>query len=164
MTDNTRSLTDFYKGWDAYQQLLVTAVTPLTPEQLALRPAPNMWSAGMLAAHILATRVWWFHMWMGAGSTDLVPLAAWDEEGAPARSASELVTGLESTWQMIQDALASWTPADLEQTFQRPEDQSDKPEHRSRQWIIWHLLEHDLHHGGELSLLLGMHGVPALDL
>ncbi len=65
---------------------------------------------------------------------------------------------------MIQDALAHWTPADLEQPFQRPGDQSGTPEHRSRQWIIWHLLEHDLHHGGELSLLLGMHGVPALDL
>ena len=164
MTQNNLSLATFYKGWDAYQQLLVTAVTPLTSEQLALRPALHMWSAGMLAAHIVATRVWWFHMWMGVGNADLVPLAVWDEEGAPALSASELVTGLESTWRMIQDALTSWTPADLEQTFQRPGDQSATREQRSRQWIIWHLLEHDLHHGGELSLLLGMHGLPALDL
>ena len=164
MTQNNLSLATFYKGWDAYQQLLVTAVTPLTSEQLALRPAPHMWSAGMLAAHIVATRVWWFHMWMGVGDASLAPLDKWDEEGAPARSASELVTGLESTWSMIQDALTSWTPADLEQTFQRPGDQSATHEQRSRQWIIWHLLEHDLHHGGELSLLLGMHGLPALDL
>ena len=161
MTQNTLSLTNFYKGWDAYQQLLVTAITPLTPEQLALRPAPHMWSAGMLAAHIIATRVWWFHMWMGAGSDDLVPLSTWDEEDAPTRSASELVTGLEVTWQMLQNALASWTPADLEHVFQEP---SGYPKQHSRQWIIWHLLEHDLHHGGELSLLLGMHGLPALDL
>jgi uncharacterized damage-inducible protein DinB len=35
---------------------------------------------------------------------------------------------------------------------------------RTRGWIIWHVVEHDLHHGGELSLTLGMHGVPALDL
>jgi hypothetical protein len=21
----------------------------------------------------------------------------------------------------------------------------------SRQWVIWHVIEHDLHHGGELS-------------
>ncbi|MFL5703077.1 MAG: DinB family protein, partial [Ktedonobacteraceae bacterium] len=84
----------------------------------------------------------------------------------PLRSAAELVAGLESTWQMIQDALAHWTPADLEQVFQKPylgEDVPDKPRH-SRQWIIWHLLEHDLHHGGELSLALGMHGLTAIDL
>jgi len=34
----------------------------------------------------------------------------------------------------------------------------------SRQWVIWHLIEHDLYHGGELSLTLGMHNIPALDL
>jgi len=164
MTQNNLSLAAFYRGWDVYQQQLVTSVAPLSLEQLALRPAPHMWSAGMLAAHIVSTRVWWFHMWMGVGNADLVPLSTWDEDGMPARSASELVTGLESTWHMIQDALTSWTPADLEQVFQRPGDQSDKLRQRSRQWIIWHLLEHDLHHGGELSLLLGMHGLPALNL
>jgi len=26
---------------------------------------------------------------------------------------------------------------------------------RTRQWIIWHVLEHEIHHGGELSLALG---------
>ena len=34
----------------------------------------------------------------------------------------------------------------------------------SRQWIIWHLIEHELHHGGELSLTLGVHGLAAPDL
>jgi hypothetical protein len=27
-----------------------------------------------------------------------------------------------------------------------------------------HLMEHELHHGGEISLILGTHGLPALDL
>jgi uncharacterized damage-inducible protein DinB len=27
--------------------------------------------------------------------------------------------------------------------------------------VVWHVLEHDLHHGGELSLTLGLHGIPA---
>jgi uncharacterized damage-inducible protein DinB len=30
--------------------------------------------------------------------------------------------------------------------------------------VIWHLMEHDLHHGGEISQVLGSHGIPALDL
>jgi uncharacterized damage-inducible protein DinB len=34
----------------------------------------------------------------------------------------------------------------------------------SRSWVIYHVLEHDLHHGGEISLNLGMHGLPALNL
>lgn len=120
MTQNHLPLATFYKGWDVYQQLLVTAIAPLSPDQLALRSAPHLWSIGMIAAHIVATRVWWFHMWMGEGSSDLAPIAAWDENEAPSRPAAELVVGLETTWQMIQDALARWTPSDLDQVFQYP--------------------------------------------
>ena len=32
---------------------------------------------------------------------------------------------------------------------------------KSRAWVVWHVLEHDLHHGGEVSLTLGVHGIPA---
>jgi len=34
----------------------------------------------------------------------------------------------------------------------------------SRQCIFWHVIEHDLHHGGELSFSLGMHGSAAVDI
>lgn len=162
MTEQHLSLSPFYKGWDVYQQCLVKAITPLTAEQLELRPAPDLWSISMLARHIVATRVWWFHMWLGVGSSNLEPMAEWDEEGQPSRSASEIVAGLEATWEMIQNALAHWTPDDLEQVFHNPLH-ADRPSH-SRQWIIWHLLEHDLHHGGEISLSLGIHGLGGFDL
>jgi hypothetical protein len=33
-----------------------------------------------------------------------------------------------------------------------------------KRWYNWHAIEHDLHHGGELSFALGMHGLPAIDL
>jgi uncharacterized damage-inducible protein DinB len=52
--------------------------------------------------------------------------------------------------------------ADLEQVFPHP-DGGDRPA-RSRQWMIWHVLEHDIHHGGELSSILGAHGLAAVDL
>jgi uncharacterized damage-inducible protein DinB len=34
----------------------------------------------------------------------------------------------------------------------------------SRSWVIYHVLEHDLHHGGEVSLTLGIHGLQALEM
>ncbi len=168
MTEHILPLTPFYKGWDGYQQHLVHALAPLSPEQLALRAAPHLWSVGMIATHIVATRVGWFHSWMGEGNENLAPLAIWDEQEV-IRTPAELVTGLEETWQMIQTALARWTPDDLEQVFQKSFPSSEAgQEHivrqHSRQWVIWHLLEHDLHHGGEISLTLGMYGLPAIDL
>jgi uncharacterized damage-inducible protein DinB len=167
MTENTISLATFYKGWDVYQHHLVTAIAPLTPEQLTLCAASHLMSIGMIATHIIAARVGWFHWWMGEGSAELAPLATWDEEGEPTRSAAELVAGLDVTWLMMRNALTRWTSVDLEQVFQDPykdeEYRGDKRKY-SRQWIIWHVIEHDLHHGGEISLTLGMHGLAAPDL
>lgn len=35
---------------------------------------------------------------------------------------------------------------------------------RSRQWIIWGVLEHDIHHGSEISTTLGVHGLPVVEM
>src|SRR5258708_21828991 len=107
MTEHQLSLAPFYAGWDVYQQHLVAALAPLTSEQLALRSSPQNWSVGMIAAHIVATRVWWFHMWMSAGNAELAALEACDEDGQPTRSAAELVTRLRMSSHMIQNALAN---------------------------------------------------------
>jgi uncharacterized damage-inducible protein DinB len=158
MTTTDSSLARFYYGWETYQGYLTDAVAPLTPEQLALRAAPNLRSIGLLAAHIIAARVVWFHAVMGEGSADLMPMRKWDDYDPIQQNATELVAGLEATWSLIQQCLALWTSADLDQTFQR----RDGPV--SRQWIIWHVIEHDLFHGGELFLTCGIHSLPVPDL
>jgi len=160
------SVTRFYKGWDVYQQRLVTAFKPLESAHLKLQAAPELWSIGMLGNHIIAARAWWFHFWMKEGGEEFAALADWDEGEAMAeRPAAEIVRGLEVSWALIQSRLAAWSAADLDRQFQRPTpNDAGKRPRRSRQWIIWHVLEHDLHHGGELSYSLGIHGLPGLDL
>ncbi len=169
MTEQALPLITFYKGWAGYQQNLIKIIAPLSPEQLALPASSHHWTIGMVAQHIVANRVWWFQVWMGEGSPDLAPIAHWDpadEAEQPALDSAELVAGLESTWHMIADALARWTPADLGQIFPRPaalteEERRIFPE-LTRQWIIWHVLEHEIHHGGELSLALGTYGLASI--
>lgn len=151
-----------YNGWQVYQQKLVQAVAPLTPEQLELRAAPHLRSIGMLIAHIIATRAGWFHRVMGEGEPELEQISDWDEEWAEQRSAAELVQGLEVTWQTVWGCLERWTTAELEHVY-RPE-RAGKTYTFTRQWVIWHVIEHDLHHGGELGFSLGMHGLEAPDL
>jgi uncharacterized damage-inducible protein DinB len=169
MDEQTFPLTTFYKGWEVYQKNLIEVISPLTAEQLALPAASHQWTIGMIAQHMIATRVWWFQVWMGEGSPDHVPVAHWDpadEEEQPALDATQLVAGLKATWQMIADALARWTPADLEHVFLPPtslrEEEREYFPPRTRQWIIWHVLEHEIHHGGELSLALGGYGLPGI--
>jgi uncharacterized damage-inducible protein DinB len=156
----------FYRGWDVYQQQLVTAFTPLEQAHLQLQAAPTLWSVGMLGNHIIAARAWWFHFWMKEGGEEFDEYADWDEGVAMAeRSAAEIVRGLEVTWGLIESRLAGWTTADLDKQFQRPvPNDAGKRPRRTRQWIIWHVLEHDIHHGGEISFSLGIHGLTGLDL
>ena len=56
MQQHGTGLAPFYKGWDEYQGLLVRAVAPLSPEQLALRLTPSLRSIENLAAHIVGAR------------------------------------------------------------------------------------------------------------
>jgi uncharacterized damage-inducible protein DinB len=161
MVEEQINLLSFYKGWDAYQTLLIQAIAPLSSEQLALRVAPHLRSVGENVAHIISGRVSNFLV-LGEADAKLALLEIWDEPGAPPKSAAELVSGLESTWQMIQAALVRWTNVNLNDVFEDVEN--GKVTHFTRQSIIWSTIKHDLHHGGEVSLTLGTHHIEALDL
>jgi len=164
MTEPPFVLAPLYKGWDGYQRHLVEALAPLAPEQLALQATPDLRSIGMLATHLVAVRARWLYDVLSEGSEQLIPIGQWDDADQRARSAAELVGGLATTWNVIDDALHRWTLADLEETLRDVDEDTGEEEIHTRQWVIWHLLEHDLHHGGELSFSLGMHGLAAIDL
>lgn len=59
----------------------------------------------------------------------------------------------------MTDCLARWTSTDIQQTL--PDYEDGKLVEVPRAWVVYHVLEHDLHHGGEVSLTLGMHGIDA---
>lgn len=151
-----------FEGWQTYQQLLVAAITPLTAEQLTLRAAPHLRSVGENAQHIVAARAYWFHRLLGEGGERFASLTAWDEPEAPERSAEELVQALQQTWRTMHVAIDTWSDQDWQQTW--PGRPGSAPEIITRHWVIWHLIEHDIHHGGEILLTLGMHDITALSL
>jgi uncharacterized damage-inducible protein DinB len=175
MADHNFTLTTFYTSWKAYQDRLEAALAPLTVEQLALRAAPGLRSIGENALHIIGCRVFWLTEFLGEDGGEKMkayarwnevaleaPYATWNDVAraldAPAPSGAELAQGLNGTWQFMANCLARWSPADMQQTFS---DEGDDGSEASRAWVMWHVLEHDLHHGGEVSLTLGMHELPA---
>ena len=44
------------------------------------------------------------------------------------------------------------------------EVQNEESSSFTRQWLIWSIIKHDLHHGGEVSFTLGTHHLEAPDL
>jgi len=162
MIESTLSLASVYKGWDHHHHLLREAVRPLSVDQLALRAAPQLRSVSELVAHVIAVRARCFFYVLQEDKAALADLTLWDRGDTPIRTALELLSGLDLTWQVIQAGLARWHPADLEDML-RVEREGIVSTH-TRQWGIWRMLEHDLHHAGELSLTLGMYGVIGLNL
>jgi uncharacterized damage-inducible protein DinB len=171
------ALQPFYDGWSNYLGLLRAAIRELTPEQLALRPAPRLWAVWQLAGHMAGNRAYWFHDVLGEGDPAIrdmfrvasttvpdLPLedAGWEDDEDHPRGLAELVEAFDLTWTMVAHCLQRWTPDDLAVEFSRHRPAGTRT--FTRQWVIWHLMEHDLHHGGEISLILGSHGLPALDL
>jgi len=162
MTELQSQLSTIYEGWQTYQARLITALSPLLPDQLDLRAAPTLRSIDEIARHMVGARARWFYQLMGEGGEEFAALSTWDRQGMPSRSAAELVHGLETTWHGMQEAIGRWSAVEWQQTY--PGEDADEPATITRQWVIWHLIEHDLHHGGEIGLTLGMRGLPAPDL
>ncbi|MGA7669927.1 MAG: DinB family protein [Nitrolancea sp.] len=162
-------LDTIYGGWATYQKMLKEIIAPLSDEQLAAPVSSEAMTIGKVMQHVIANRVWWFQIWMGQGSEDLASIAHWDPADpgeTPTLDAATLVDGLDSTWGMIAGALAKWTPEDLSEVFSAPSALSEREQEifgsNSRQWIIWHVFEHEIHHGGEISLVLGRLGLPGI--
>ncbi len=167
------TLVTFTSAWNDYQDHLATALATLSAEQLTLRAAPGLRSVSENALHIVGCRMFWFTEALGEdGGEELKPYTRWnhvaleapyasDEDyasalQAPVPSGAELAEGVNRTWRFMAHRLARWSPTEMRQTIGSEEDGE-----ASRAWVVWHVLEHDLHHGGEISLTLGMHGIDA---
>ena len=164
-------------GWTNHQSMVVRALQDLTPEQLGLRAAPGQWAVWQLTGHIAGVRAYYFHDWMGEGDPwvrDLfrverttvpdLPLeeAGWEDDETQPRAAGELVEGLTVTWDVIDDCLGRWTSEDLGVEFSKQRPSGTRTLTRGR--LIWDVLEHDIHHAGEISQILGSNGLRPLDM
>lgn len=158
MSTNVSPLAEaMIQGWKEYQRQLVEIIRPLTAEQLATRAAPNLRPISEIIAHIIAGRAFWFSEVLKEGDEEAAALVQWDDEDQPARTAAEYVHALEVTWNMIEQAIARWGEIELTEITVLP---WIGPEHPvTRPFVVWHELEHDLHHGGEISHTLGVIGL-----
>jgi uncharacterized damage-inducible protein DinB len=168
-------LQTFYTGWANHQGLLLGALGNLQPEQLALRTAPHEWTIWQIASHMAGSRAYWFHDVLGEGDEAVrnmfrverttvpgLPLAdaGWEDDETQPRGVSEIIDAFQQTWTMIDECLRRWTLDDLAVGLSRNGYEGIT----TRAWVIWHLIEHEGHHGGAISLILGSNGLPGLDI
>lgn len=142
-----------FESWQDYQEALKRAIAPLTEEQLQRRLILGLRTPGEIAEHIVFGRALHLHRTLGEGATELTSLLRWEDADEPPHTAAEILHGLELTWQFITACLMGGSPTDA-----IPDEEILILQ------TIWGLLDHDLPHAGELSLLLGADGLPGVEM
>lgn len=142
-----------FESWHDYQEALKRAIAPLTQQHLQRRLLPGLRTPGEIAEHIVFGRALHLHRTVGEAAAELTPLLHWDDADDPPHTAPEILHGLELTWRFISMCLMRGSPIDAIPEEQIPVLQT-----------IWGLLDHDLPHAGELSLLLGASGLPGVEI
>jgi uncharacterized damage-inducible protein DinB len=167
MTDRTNLLA-LYPDWPQYNARLVRAVRNLTAEQLELRMGPEHGTIWQLAAHVAGTRTYWLCGILGEPGAETTPFTdpasgeGWEDDPSHPRSGEELAWALESTFAVVAACLGRWTVDDLAATFDRTFGGVTVT--HSRASVLNRMLSHDAFHAGEISQLLGFHGLEEIDL
>ena len=161
------NLRPFYGMWPQYNRRLRDVIAGMTAEQLAIRPAPDVWPIWATVGHTAAGRVYWFCKILGEPGAETTPFdpdweQGWEDDLDHPRSVDELVNALDTTWRIIEGCLDRWTPEMLVENIERPF--GDTVQIHSRGSILQRVLTHEAYHCGELSQTLGIHGLEQIDL
>jgi len=168
MVEEPASIRHFYSDWTQYRWRLVEGVRGLSDEQLAISAGPGHAPIWALAAHCAGVRTYWLCGVLGEPGAETTPFPdpwadfGWEDDLEHPRSADEIVNALETTGAIIERILDTWTQDDLEVEFERA--YGDIRQMHTRRSILLRLLSHDAFHCGEISQLLGVNGLPAIDL
>lgn len=146
---------DIFAHWKLVRRGLIEIVEKFQEEDLHFSPFESAWSVGEILLHIANAEQGWFR-YAVTGEFD-----AW-----PGGHTLERYPTFESIKSLLMD-VHDWTESYISrmslEDYQRVVDLPwDEQIHLG--WIIWHVLEHEIHHRGELSLILGILGREGLDV
>jgi len=141
----------FFDHWYKIWRDLLIAMDSLRDEHLDFRPAKSYArNLGDILRHIINLENGWIHFVIRR------KLPAWPDDAvgslttvAAIRDAMQRVHG------ETMDYLASIPVDEFNRIVQVPDGGTPK-----LQWILWHVLEQQIHHRGELFLCMSMLGLP----
>lgn len=153
--------------WPQYNDRLVGAIRDLSQQDLALTPAGvEDWPIWATVAHTAGGRVYWLCAVLGEPGFENTPFTSaeegWEDDPDHPRSAAELVEALETSFTIVESCLDRWTPESLGEEIVR--EFAGTQQIHTRSSVIQRLLTHEAYHCGQLSELLGIHGLPQIEL
>jgi uncharacterized damage-inducible protein DinB len=146
---------EFFGHWKLIRKGLLATLEKFQEDELHYKPFEEAWSVGEILLHIANAEEGWFR-YAVTREFDEWPSGHTLENYPTFESIKILLTEVHD-W--TETYLSGLKPEDYKQVFELPWD-----ERVPLGWIIWHVLEHEIHHRGELSLILGLLGREGLDV
>ena len=141
--------------WRAVRAGLIEALDRFQDDDIRFIPFVDSWPTGEIMLHIAGAEEGWFR------HVVTQELAEWPADITLERypTVQAIKEVLSEVHHHTEDFLSSLDDAALARPVTTPWGKE-----LSLGWIIWHVLEHEIHHRGELSLILGMLGRTGLDV
>jgi hypothetical protein len=164
-----------YSMWPQYNRRLRDVISTMTDEQLSMPvvghgpvPSQERWPIWATVGNTACQRVFWLCDFAGEPGADATPFtnAAYDCPGdddlETVLGADRLADALDSTFRIVEQCLDGWTMEMLDEEIHRPDFGPDWV--HSRGSVLQRVFSHDMYHCGELSMTLGLAGLPQIDL
>ena len=146
----------YLKRWPPVREGLLVVVDAFQPEDLSFVPVEGGWSVGRTILHISSAANYWLHSGILSSENAYGPGESILENYPTIEAIKNF---LAEEHQRTLDLLAEFNEDDWEKRFPYPDGYAYPPS-----WVFWHVLEHEIHHRGELSLILGILGRDGLDV
>jgi len=142
--------------WPQVRKDLLILLDLFSEEDLVFLPAEGGWSVGRILLHIGSAAEFWLHSGILSSNNTYQP-GNQILENYPSRLAIKAYLCAEHRETLY--LLENFDENKWHQPFLYPDGQTYRPS-----WIFWHVLEHEIHHRGELSMILGLLGKRGLEV
>lgn len=153
---------DLFSYWADNRALLAEAIAPLREPDLEFRPSGKLRPLGDILRHILTTEEWWwrggilgepFEVWRASNWDTLT-----DEEKAAHRARryptlASILDGMQAVHAPVAQFLTT-----TEAVLLCEKRRATWGRENTLRWIMWHLVEHDQHHRGQIFARLRLLG------
>jgi uncharacterized damage-inducible protein DinB len=144
-----------FAHWKQVRKDLIWTIDQFGEEELSRAPFENSWPVGEIILHIASAEEGWIRYVVKRELSD------WpDYKLDTFRDIESIEVLLKEVHEGTEEVLDGLESVDLERSIDLPWSEKQL----SLGWIIWHVLEHEIHHRGELSLILGLLGREGLDV
>ncbi len=143
---------EIFRHWTHVRKELFETIEQFSGDELSFKPFKGSWSVGEIALHIAEAEDYWLTKVI-KGEEVIKP-----DLDARHPTRDQIINWLNFVHNKTLVFLNELKEEDLDRTY------SLEGSKYSIYFMLWHVIEHEIHHRGELSLCLGLLGREGLDV